>query len=115
MSGFALDGWALLGVLFIVLALGILGGVALGYYTAATDLRREQGKAWDRGASDMQSAIRKVWIPPTTLVAEVRNPYRKALAPAPKHHVIPTPPPRLFDQDEPTTAAIAIELRGDDR
>lgn len=122
--GFALEGWTLLGVLLVVLMLGVLGGAALGYFTASTDLRWEKAKAWQEGADAMASAIRRVWQPPTTLIAKVRNPYERPLAPEPPHVVIPTPgwtsPPEqrydfeLFDQDAPTAAAVAIELRGDD-
>lgn len=127
MSGFALDGWGLIGALLIVGALGLLTGAALGYFTASTDLQRERAKAWDQGSSAMQHAIAKVWQPPTTLIARVRNPYGRGLAPAPPHVVIPTPRVgpsdatlrlradslSLFDQDAPTAAARAIELRGD--
>lgn len=126
MSGFALDGWTLLAALLSAIALGILGGAALGYFTASSDLQRERAKAWERGATSMQRAIERVWIPPTTLIARVRNPYvaRPGLAPEPPHIVIPTPggartpwphlEAAIFDQDAPTSAAVAIELRGDD-
>lgn len=131
MSGFALDGWGLVGALLIVGALCLLLGAALGYFTASTDLQQERANAWERGFQDLRAAVERTWIPPTTLLAKVRNPYlKRPLAPEPPHLVIPTPDPdltyswtgapqhpgsqRLFDQDAPTEAARAIELRGDD-
>lgn len=122
--GFALDGWGLIGALLIVLALGLLGGAALGYFTASTDLQRERAKAWEEGAGTMRRLIERVWSPPTTLLSRIRNPYSRSLAPEPPHVVIPSPSDAtlrlradslsLFDQDAPTAAARAIELRGDD-
>lgn len=147
MSGFALDGWGLVGALLIVGALCLLLGAALGYFTASTDLQQERANAWERGFQDLRVAVERTWIPPTTLLAKIRNPYlKRPLAPEPPHLVIPTPTvavdgdlsdselaeaierssgagvlvvPRnmrgvLFDQDAPTEAARAIELRGDD-
>ena len=126
MSGFALDGWGLVGALLIVGALCLLLGAALGYFTASTDLQQERANAWERGFRDLRAAVERTWIPPTTLLAKVRNPYlKRPLAPEPPHLVIPTPDflsadqartnaRALFDQDAPTEAARAIELRGDD-
>ena len=126
MSGFALDGWGLVGALLIVGALCLLLGAALGYFTASTDLQQERANAWERGFRDLRAAVERTWIPPTTLLVKVRNPYlKRPLAPEPPHLVIPTPDLLsadqartnarvLFDQDAPTEAARAIELRGDD-
>lgn len=126
MSGFALDGWGLVGALLIVGAFCLLIGAALGYFTASTDLQQERANAWERGFRDLRGAVERTWIPPTTLLAKVRNPYlKRPLAPEPPHLVIPTPDLLsadqartnarvLFDQDAPTEAARAIELRGDD-
>ncbi len=126
MSGFALDGWGLVGALLIVGAFCLLIGAALGYFTASTDLQQERANAWERGFRDLRGAVERTWIPPTTLLAKVRNPYlKRPLAPEPPHLVIPTPDllsadqartnaRALFDQDAPTEAARAIELRGDD-
>ena len=129
MSGFALDGWGLVGALLIVGAICFLLGAALGYFTASTDLQQERANAWERGFRDLRGAVEKVWQPPTTLLARVCNPYlKRPLAPEPPHVVIPTPRVgpsdatlrlradslSLFDQDAPTEAARAIELRGDD-
>jgi hypothetical protein len=125
-SGFALDGWGLVGALLIVGALCLLLGAALGYFTASTDLQQERANAWERGFRDLRAAVERTWIPPTTLLAKVRNPYlKRPLAPEPPHLVIPTPDllsadqartnaRALFNQDAPTEAARAIELRGDD-
>ena len=132
-------GLTFLGVALALLALGLLVGAALGYFTASTDLDRERAKAWDRGAADATV---------TPLGKPIRNPYRKtSLAPEPPHYVVPNPPVLnecscdhplvvrkfgtghamcqrcwrpipsrgvLFDQDAPTERARAIELRGDD-
>lgn len=89
-------GLTLLGVVLAVLALGLLVGAALGYFTASTDLDRERAKAWDRGAADATV---------TPLGKPIINPYRTHRpAPAPPHVRIPNPPtPRalqFFDQDE---------------
>ena len=86
MSGFTLDGWSLVGVLLAVLAIGLLGGAALGYFTASTDLQRERANA----------------SPDPDLTYSWTG--------APQH----PGSQRLFDQDAPTAAARAIELRGDD-
>ena len=121
MSGFALDGWGLVGALLIVGALCLLLGAALGYFTASTDLQQERANAWERGFQDLRVAVERTWIPPTTLLAKIRNPYlKRPLAPEPPHLVIPSPASwkgdawELYDQGAPTEAARAIELRGDD-
>ena len=123
---FASGGLALFGLLLAVLAIGLLAGAALGYFTASTDLQQERANAWERGFRDLRAAVERTWIPPTTLLAKIRNPYlKRPLAPEPPHLVIPTPDllsadqartnaRALFDQDAPTEAARAIELRGDD-
>ena len=114
---FASGGLALFGLLLAVLAIGLIAGAALGYFTASTDLQQERANAWERGFRDLRAAVERTWIPPTTLLAKVRNPYlKRPLAPEPPHLAIPTPPvpAPLFDQDAPTEAARAIELRGDD-
>ena len=144
---FASGGLALFGLLLAVLAIGLLAGAALGYFTASTDLQQERANAWERGFQDLRVAVERTWIPPTTLLAKIRKPYlKRPLAPEPPHLVIPSPTvvvdgdlsdselaeaikrssgagvlvvPRnmrgvLFDQDAPTEAARAIELRGDD-
>ena len=50
MSGFALDGWGLVGALLVVGALCLLLGAALGYFTASTDLQQERANAWERAS-----------------------------------------------------------------
>lgn len=111
---FADGGLTLLGLLIIALAAGVVIGTTLGYFSASTDLERERARAWEIGAADATV---------TPLGRPVRNPYRKTLAPEPPHYVIPSPPPgsdaaaaraALYDQDAPTAAARAIELRDDD-
>lgn len=122
MSGFALDGWGLVGALLIVGALCLLLGAALGYFTASTDLQQERANAWERGFRDLRAAVERTWLPPTTLLAKVRNPYlKRPLAPEPPVFAWTAEPQHpeslrgvLFDQDAPTAAARAIELRGDD-
>ena len=119
---FAAGGFALFGLLLAVLAIGLLAGAALGYFTASTDLRQERANAWERGFRDLRAAVESVWLPPTTLLAKVRNPYlKRSLAPEPPVFAWPAEPQHpeslrgvLFDQDAPTAAARAIELRGDD-
>lgn len=122
MSGLALDGWGLVGALLIVGAVCFLLGAALGYFTASTDLRQERASAWERGFRDLRAAVEKVWQPPTTLLAKVHNPYlKRPLAPEPPVFAWTAEPQHpeslrgvLFDQDAPTEAERAIELRGDD-
>lgn len=111
MSGFALDGWGLIGALLIALALGLLAGAALGYYTASTDLQAERKAARDAG---FQSGIETAWGLIGSDARRVASVVlgKRQLAPEPPHFIVPTP--GLFDQDAPTAAARAIELRGDD-
>lgn len=116
MNNLTLDGRALIGVLFAALALGLLAGAALGYYTASSDLQRERKEAYDVG---FQLGIETAWDligPDARKLSRVHG----RLAPAPPHVIIPNPDPEwakasaLFDQDAPSEAAVALELRGDD-
>jgi len=110
-----LEGWALLACLIIVAAIAIMVGATIGFYSASTDLQKERAAAWDRGMTDTARAVARRAPDARAIISELRNPYRKALAPVPPHYVMPTPPrATLYDQDAPTDAALAIELKGDD-
>lgn len=126
MSGFVLEGWALLAALLSVGAIALLAGAALGFFSASTDLKREQSRAWGRGvdAGTSWESRRRRALPGEVLTLP-RNPYTgEALAPEPPVHDYPLQ--GLYDQDEPplqralrdglraTEAQRAIELRGDD-
>ena len=102
MTGFALDGWPLLAVLLIVAVVCLLLGAALGYFTAATDLERERKAARDEG---FQSGIETAW---DLIGSDARRVASVAFGER------FSSPVALFDQDAPTEAARAIELRGDD-
>lgn len=139
MSGFELSGWALLGALLVAVALGVIAGSALGYFTASTDLQRERknarsagfdegiATAWDLIGSD----ARRVAHPILTGRGAARSLQSKPKASADGYVFTSPPIPvepvgdgplapdvplayRLFDQDAPTEAAVALELRGDD-
>jgi len=86
-----LEGWALLAVLLIALALGLLAGAALGFYSASTDLERARAEARLEGRRSAAIEVLSSWTG------------------APQH----PESRRLFDQDESSPAARAIELRGD--
>ena len=132
MSGFILEGWALLGALIAIAGVSLLAGAAIGYFSAAADLQQERAKAWDRGFRDLRSAIDRR---PTDPLADARNPYlkrsttpaRPAALTAPDLDVeaswagaplraepLSVQAARLFDQDAPVDVAQAVELRGDD-
>lgn len=100
MSGFVLEGWALFAALLSVGAIGLLAGAALGFFSASTDLKREQSRAWGRGVdagTSWESRRRRAL--PGEVLALPRDPYTgEALAPEPPVHDYPQ---GLFDQDEP--------------
>lgn len=87
MTGFILGGWPLFVAIVAPLAMGLLVGAALGYYTASTDLDRERSKAYSRGYADATAKYRRPRLSPL--------------------------PVAVYDQDAPSAAAVAIELRGD--
>lgn len=128
MSGFALDGWGLVGALLAVAGLALLLGAAFGYFTAATDLRAEKTRAWDVGyrratadAADTSSTVVVRSINPYPQIGARRHPFEPA--PVPPHfdfraEWVGTPlhpesrrVPGLFDQDAPV--ATSTELRSD--
>jgi len=57
-SGFVLEGWALLAALISVGAIALLAGAALGFFSASTDLDKERKTARDAG---FQSGIETAW------------------------------------------------------
>ncbi|QDP45493.1 hypothetical protein SEA_FUZZBUSTER_9 [Microbacterium phage FuzzBuster] len=83
--------WALVGVLLAVGAVALLAGAGLGYFTASRDLDAERAKARQAGRDEAFAEMG---------VVSTERARANALA--------------LFDQDAPTDAAKAIELRGDD-
>lgn len=120
---FAAGGLTLLGVIIAVLAIGIIAGAGLGYFSASTDLKREKAKAWYEGErSTIDYIKRREAAKPGELVIEYMNPYRMKRVSggdvgAHVHRIPGNPAPihvTLYDQDAPTEAAKAIELRGDD-
>lgn len=58
MTGFVLEGWALLAALISVGAIALLAGAALGFFSASTDLDKERKTARDAG---FQSGIETAW------------------------------------------------------
>lgn len=115
LDDFVLSGWPLVAWLMGLAALAILLGQLIGRLNERDRQRHERSRAWRRGVyAGMEWEARSRAGDSARPLP--RDPYSgKALAPMPPRYVIPTPPrAALFDQDEPTEAGRAIELRGDD-